>query len=155
MRLFLALAAVLFAVPAAAQAPRAADLVDWRVRAERAAPGATARLVLDATVAPGWRMYALDSPVGIPLVVTVDELPAGAAAGRLVQSEPREAYDPAFEQTYTYFAESGRVVQALRLGRSVQRGTHEVAGNVRFAVCDDRICLPPTTQAFRVPLVVE
>jgi len=149
------LVVALAALPVAAQAPRTADLVDWRVRAERAAPGATARLVLDATIAPGWRMYAIGSPVGIPLVLTVGDLPAGVTAGPVGQSETREAHDPVFEQDYPYFAESGRVVQALRVGAGARSGSYEVAGSVRFAICDDRICLPPTTQAFRVPLVVE
>lgn len=142
------------ALPAAAQV-RTSDLVEWRVRADRATSGVEARVVLDATIAPGWRLYALGSPVGIPLSVTVGELPGGVTAGALRQSAPREGYDEAFESAYPYFAESGRVVQVLRVGEGVGSGTHEVSGTVRYAVCDDRICLPPTETAFRVPLVVE
>jgi hypothetical protein len=56
---------------------------------------------------------------------------------------------------YPYFSETGRVVQVLAVGADAARGTSEVTGSVRYAVCDDRICLPPTSTAFRVPLVVE
>lgn len=155
MRRLLLLLLPLLAFPAAAQTVRTADVVDWRVRAERAAPGAEARVVLDATIQPGWRLYALGSPVGIPLEVGLEALPAGVVAGPLRQAEPLEGYDEAFASRYPYFAESGRVVQTLRVGASAARGTHEVTGAVRFAVCDDRICLPPARVPFRVPLVVE
>ena len=149
-----ALLLALAALPAAAQV-RTADVVAWRVRADRAAPGAEARVVLDATIKPGWRLYALGSPVGIPLAVSLDALPAGVRAGRLVQGAPREGYDAAFESSYPYFAETGRVVQTLHVGADAAAGAHAVSGSLRYAVCDDRICLPPAETAFRVPLVVE
>ena len=150
----LALLLALATGSAAAQVTTA-DVVSWRARAERAAPGAEARVVLDAEVAPGWRLYALGSPVGIPLTVALDALPPGVTAGRLAQTEPERAYDPVFEQHYPYFAETGRVVQRVRVGTTVAPGRYEVSGTLRYAVCDDRVCLPPTETAFRVPLVVE
>lgn len=154
MHRLLILALALVALPAVAQ-PRAADLVEWRVRADRAGPGAEARVVLDATIAPGWRLYALGSPVGIPLTLSFDGLPPGVRAGRLAQAGAREGYDAVFEAAYPYFAETGRVVQRLHVGEGVAAGTTVLEGAVRFAVCDDQICLPPTRTAFRVPLVVE
>lgn len=141
--------------PAVAAQVTTADLVTWRARAERATPGADARVVLDAAVAPGWRLYALGSPVGIPLTVSLDPLPAGVTAGPLRQSEPQQGYDPAFELDYPYFVESGRVVQTLRVARGTASGRREVSGSIRYAVCDDSVCLPPTRTAFQVPLVVE
>ena len=161
-----ALALVLLAVAASAPAGsaqtvqmgpavRTADVVTWRVRADRATPGASARLVLDAQIAPGWRLYAMGSPVGIPLTLTLDPLPAGLAAGRVAQSETRERFDPAFDADYTYFAGTARVVQQVRVAPSAAAGSHSVTGTVRYAVCDDRVCLPPTRTAFRVAVVVE
>ena len=155
MRWTLALLAALLALPAAAQPMRTADVVTWRVRADRAAPGASARLVLDAQIAPGWRLYAMGSPVGIPLTLTLDPLPPGVTRGRVAQSETRRAFDPAFDADYTYFAETARVVQRVRVAAGAARGTREVTGSVRYAVCDDRVCLPPTQTSFRVPLTVE
>ena len=149
----LTLLLALVALPAAAQTT--ADVVSWRVRADRAEPGAPARVVLDAEIAPGWRLYALGSPVGVPLAVTLDALPAGVRAGPLAQGEVREGYDAAFESAYPYFAERGRVVQRVEVGAGVRPGRYDVTGAVRYAVCDDRVCLPPTRTAFRVPLVVE
>ncbi|MGB3541899.1 MAG: hypothetical protein WBA11_03130, partial [Rubrivirga sp.] len=81
--------------------------------------------------------------------------PAGLEAGPLRQSEPREGYDPAFESDYPYFAESARIVQSVRVGRRAPLGTHQVSGTIRYAVCDDSVCLPSARTAFRVPIVVE
>lgn len=164
MRFALAALALLAvsAPPAAAQsfggpggAVRAQDLVDWRVRVQQAGRGGEARVVLDATVAPGWRLYAVDSPVGRPLSVTTEPLPEGVEALALRQSATRTAYDAAFESDYTYFAGTGRVVLPLRIARAAARGRHEVRGAVAYAVCDDSVCLPPARSAFRVPLRVE
>jgi len=152
----LALLALLLAAPTvAAQVPRASDLVSWRVRADRTAPGAEARLVLDAEVAEGWKMYAIGSPVGIPLTLALDALPSGVDVGAVRQSGAKDGYDETFASAYTYFTGAGRVVQTLRVGTATPRGTHEVTGAVRFAVCNDEICLPPVRTTFRVPLVVE
>ena len=154
MRPLLVCLVALVALPAAAQQVRAADVVTWRVRADRAAPGASARLVLDAQIADGWRLYAMGSPVGIPLTLTLDPLPEGLAAGRSGQSATRTGYDPGFESDYPYFAGTARVVQQVRVAAGARAGAREVSGSVRYAVCNDEVCLPPTQTAFRVPLVV-
>ena len=155
MRLILPLLAALLALPAAAQPMGTADVVTWRVRADRAAPGASARLVLDAQIADGWQLYAVGSPVGIPLEVTLGPLPAGVTAGRVAQSTPRTGYDPAFERDYAYHTEAARVVQRVRVAPGTPAGTRQVTGSVRYAVCNDEVCLPPAQTRFRVPLVVE
>ena len=161
MRLALCLALLLaLAAAAEAQTPsggavRTEDVVEWSVGVRHAGRGGEARVVLDARIAPGWRLYAADSPVGRPLAVTVDALPAGVEAAPLRQGAPRVGYDEAFGSDYTYFAERGRVVQPLRVGAGAAPGRYEVRGAVAYAVCDDSICLPPARASFRVPLVVQ
>lgn len=154
MKRLLPLLLLLAALPASAQL-RTADVVTWRVRADRAAPGETARLVLDAEIQPGWRLYAMRSPVGIPLTLTIDDLPAGLSLGGLQQSAPRQGFDEAFQSDYTYFSERARVIQSVRVADRTEVGRLDVTGTVRYAVCDDSVCLPPTRTTFRVPLVIE
>ncbi len=154
MRRLLPLLILLTALPASAQL-RTSDVVSWRVRADRAAPGATARLVLDAEIQPGWRLYAMRSPVGIPLTLALDGLPPGLSRGSLQQSAPTEGFDEAFQSDYTYFTQRARVVQLLRVEAGAEAGEREVTGALRYAVCDDSVCLPPTRTTFRVPLAVE
>ena len=162
MRLALALCFPLLvglSAPAGAQGtgapPRTEDVVEWSVGVRHAARGGEAAVVLDARIAPGWRLYAVDSPVGRPLSVAVGALPAGVEAGPLRQAAPRAGYDEAFGSDYTYFAGSGRFVQPLRVGAGAAPGRYEVRGSVAYAVCDDSICLPPARASFRVPLAVE
>lgn len=156
---FFALVALAWSGPAAAQgfsgeAVRTEDVVEWSVGVRHGERGGEARVVFDAEIAPGWRLYAVDSPVGRPVSVALDPLPAGVEPLALRQAAPREAYDEAFQSDYTYFAGRGRVVQPLRLGKAAARGRHEVRGVVHYAVCDDSICLPPARASFRVPLDV-
>ena len=136
-------------------AVRTEDVVEWSVGVRHAGRGGEARVVLDARIAPGWRLYALDSPVGRPLSVTVEALPDGVEAAPPRQAAPRAGYDEVFASDYTYFAERGRVVQPLRVGADAAPGRYEVRGAVAYAVCDDTICLPPARASFRVPLVVQ
>lgn len=149
------LALVTWPSEAFAQRIRTSDMVTWRVRAETAAPGESARIFLDAEIADGWRLYAFESPVGRPLVVSLDPLPSGLVAGALQQSKPSTGYDAGFEMEYPYFASSARVAQTIRVGAATPAGQHTVRGTVSFAVCDDSICLPPARVPFRVPLVVK
>lgn len=137
-----------------AQRLRASDKVTWRVRAERATPGESARILLDARIEDGWRLYAIDSQVGRPLTVTLESLPAGMVAGPLEQSEPQTGYDAGFEMAYPYFARSARLAQRIQVSGAVSPGRHTVSGSVSFTVCNDSVCLPPTRVPFRVPIEV-
>lgn len=150
--LLLALAA--WPAEAFAQRLRASDKVTWRVRADVATPGEDARILLDARIEDGWRLYAIDSPVGRPLAVTLDPLPTGMEVGPLRQTPPRTGYDAGFEMEYPYFASSARLAQTVRVSTSMAPGRHTVQGTVAFTVCDDSVCLPPARVPFRVPVVV-
>lgn len=155
MRLaLLALFAALAPLAARAQSapPRAADLVTWTARASRVTGGA--EVVLSARIARGWRMYALESAAGRPLSVELTALPAGLRAGAPRQSRPRTGHDEGLDVDYTYFAETARVAVPLATTRGLARGRHPVSGTVRFALCDDRVCLPPAAVPFQTVLHV-
>ncbi len=150
----LALASLLVATAAAAQ-PRPAEVVTWTVGSVPAARGAEARVVFTARLLPGWKMYALDSGVGRPLAVTLDPLPAGLDAGAPRQGTPARAHDDVFGAEASTFSGSARIEQPLRVSRRAARGRHTVTGNVRYAVCDATVCLPPATAPFRVSVGVQ
>ncbi len=153
MRRLLALSLLAAATAAQAQ-PRPAEVVTWTVRAESAARGAEARVVFEAALAPGWKMYALDSAVGRPLTVSLDALPSGITAGAPRQGTPQRAHDDVFDAEAATFSGSARIEQPLRVSRGTRRGRHAVSGAVRYAVCDAEICLPPAAAPFRVALAV-
>lgn len=150
----LALVSIAAATAAAQAPPRAADLVAWTVAPAVASRGGTARVVFRATIASGWRLYALGSPVGRPLSLAAETLPAGVEALPALQARPQQGYDEAFEQAYPYFSETAEVALPLRVASRAARGRHVVAGTVRYALCDDSICLPPASVSFRTTLTV-
>lgn len=153
VRLLALLALVLAVAPAQAQT-RSADVVSWAVRAEGGARGEAARVVFTATLAPGWKMYALDSEVGRPLAVALDGLPAGVTAGPPRQTGAHRGHDAAFDAEASTFTGTARVEQPLAVSRRAVAGPVAVSGTVRYAVCDAEICLPPAAAPFRVTLRV-
>ncbi|MFN3595773.1 MAG: protein-disulfide reductase DsbD domain-containing protein [Rubricoccaceae bacterium] len=137
-----------------AAAPRAADLVAWQLEAAPARRGQTARLILTARIAEGWKLYALDSEAGVPLRIELGALPSGLRAEAPRQGTPDRGLDPVLRVPFAYFAGTARFEQPLRVGRFAPRGTHRVQGHVRFTVCDDRVCLAPARVPFSAAVTV-
>ena len=72
----------------------------WRAEAAPQTVRAGERFAvrLQVEVDEGWHMYALDSPAGQPLSVSLDSLPPGIdTTGTVRQSGPTQKYDPNFE----------------------------------------------------------
>lgn len=133
---------------------RATDLVEWSARIAAGDAKGEADYVISGTVADGWRLYAIGSESGLPTTVTFGRLPEGVVArGPIRQSRPSQAVDAALGEPYTYHAGSFRFAQPLRVSRSAA-GRHRLSSQVRFAVCNDSVCLPPTTVDLRATLTV-
>ena len=125
--------------------PHPTDLVEWSARIVPGDGAGEARYVLDVTVAEGWNLYGAESEAGIPLTVTFSRLPEGVATrGGLRESRTVRGMDEALGLPYAYHVGRGRVSQGLRVDRRAS-GRHRIRASVRFAVCNDSVCLPPTT----------
>ncbi|OZC03100.1 protein-disulfide reductase DsbD domain-containing protein [Rubricoccus marinus] len=159
IRLLTAIALLAFASGASAQSSssgplRATDLVTWTARIVPGEDAGEARFVASATIADGWRLYAAESPSGIPLTLTIGALPTGVSArGGLRQTRPQEKYDEILKESYTYHSGTARVSQGLHVTTRAS-GRHRVGAEIRFAVCNDSVCLPPTTVPVRATLSV-
>lgn len=154
------LAFVLLAAPAWAQGssmsavPRTENLVTWNARVVPGDAPGEARYVLDVTVAEGWRLYGTQSQAGIPLTVSFSPFPEGVAArGGLRESRTVTGMDEALGLPYAYHLGRGQISQALRVDRRAT-GRHRLRASVRFAVCNDSVCLPPTTVETAATLAV-
>ncbi|MEM1056961.1 MAG: hypothetical protein AAGI52_15670 [Bacteroidota bacterium] len=149
----------LLAPAAAAQggfqaSPRATDLVDWTARIVPGDTPGEARYVLDVTVAEGWNLYGARSEAGIPLRVTLGPLPRGVVTrGGLRETATENGMDEALGLPYAYHTGRARISQGLRVDRRAS-GRHRIRASVRYTVCNDSVCLPPTTTDLAATLSV-
>lgn len=153
--LVLLLAPALLAPAAWGQFP-GADPVVWTTAAEpaRTEPGDVVLLTLSAEIGAGWRMYAMDSPVGKPLGVRFDAAAGLVATGPATQTEPLDGFDATLGRDYTYFSERAAVTRAFRVTEDAADGPAPIAGTVTYMVCNDEICLPPKDVPFRASVQV-
>lgn len=108
------------------------------------APGEAFEVEIEADIAAGWKMYALDSPLPSAAVEFEWEEGPFAPAGPVRQNAPVEAFDPWFKAPVRYFAEKARFVAPFRAREAVSAGDHALRGAARFMICTETVCLPPT-----------
>ena len=144
--------------PAAAQQTGAAAHVDWSVAADPAevAIGSTFDVVIRAEIADGWKMYAIDSPPPTRGVeITFDDLPQGfSRTGDVQQAEPVQTFDPNFKMEVRLFEDQARFRAPIAVSQQAEGGRQNLAGTAAYMICNDRLCLPPTTHEFTVPVSV-
>lgn len=157
----IALAMMAFASVSSARAQGiggAMEHVTWTAMAEpeAVAPGSELRVRFHATIADGWKMYAVDSPPPSRGVrVHVDSLSSAVEqTGALRQSEPEEGYDPNFEKTVRYFEDEADLGAQFAVADDPSLETVEISGAVEFMICTDQMCLPPTRSPFSVTVQV-
>ena len=118
-------------------------------------PGETVTLRLIADIRGDWHMYALDSPVGQSLDVTINALEGGAVDRPLRQSQPTKEFDPNFEHEAHFFDNAAEVRAGIRMSGDVEQGRHSLTGEIRYMVCNDTVCMPPKTTSFTAEMLVE
>ena len=126
--------------------------VPWTAWAEQYSQ--QVRVVLQAELPfaePGagqWRMYALDSPAPSRAVsVSFESLPAALTANDAVrQTGVQGGYDPYWDKSVRFF--EGRALLWSDFGTEDSVIGESVRGQIEYMICNDRICLPPTTVLF-------
>ncbi len=116
---------------------------------EQAVPaGSIAGLRIDADIAPGWHLYAMDIPPGgpIPTSFKVVENEVFSPGGEALQSEPVSWFDENFDMETNYFQGSAEFTVPVRVAESAVPGDYELIIKVEFMLCNDSTCLPPQTE---------
>jgi thiol:disulfide interchange protein DsbD len=142
----------LLALPAWAQDP-----VKWSARLDPAdaRAGEGARVIVAAKIDAPWHLYSLTRVSGpVPTSITLAPGKALTAAGKPVQPPPIKKHDPNFETQVELYEGAVAFGLPVKLAPGL-KGAQKATVKVRFQVCTDRSCLPPTTVqvpvAFTVP----
>ncbi len=157
-----ALAGLLLLAPAApAQAqtgfggedeiPKVLAIFDTRIEPADAHPGENVRLLVTATIAKGWHIYSLVpqgeyAPPPTALTVQADGLVVLAPP---YETNPVEQRDVVFDMNLAYHPNAARFYQNLQVPLDRAVGPAAVTAEIRYQVCNDRLCTPPRKQALQ------
>jgi thiol:disulfide interchange protein len=129
----------------------ALDPVSWTLSSDvtKAAPGATVPLRLTAKIDDGWHIYSVTTPPPtIPLKVTGD-------ATHVYQPKPEQKYDEALAANAEFYEKEAVFWIPFDVKKDAAAGTLEITGQVRYAACDSKRCLPPKTKPISFTLTVD
>ena len=100
---------------------------------------------LKAEIEDGWHLYSLKQPDGGPIATTL-KLPDKTDfefTGDVTTPEPITEFDRNFELDTSFFIDSAEFNAPLKAKNDSNGG--DLGVDVRFQLCNDRICLPPKT----------
>ena len=147
--LLLPLALLLTSLGAKAQIIR--DAVSWSHSVEDKSPTEKV-IVFSATIKGDWHLYGTELPSGgpTPTSLIVDKIAGAQLVGKLTASKkPIEKHDPNFDMTLRFYSGQVSFRQTLRI---TDPKAFAFSGAIRYMVCNDEQCLPPTNWDFNIAL---
>lgn len=106
-----------------------------------------AMIVFKAEIAKGWHLYSSDIPSGGPTAAFAEfeTLKGAELLGNLIPGEGAlENDDPVFGMKVRYFENEAVFIQKIKLLSK----EYEIQGFLRYGVCNDETCLPPSVYEF-------
>lgn len=100
---------------------------------------------LKAKIEGNWHLYAVEQPEGGPFptqITIVENLPF-EIDGKITSPEPITKFDPNFEIDTKFFGEKAEFNFPVKSNSETNGDI--LAVNVKYQVCDDKVCLPPKT----------
>ena len=122
--------------------------VSWSADPVTAARGETHAVInLRGSIREGWHVYALrQSATGpTPLVVAIERNDVARQDGRLAESVPTIAFEPAYGFATPYYIRDVTISVPVRLRERLAAGRQTVPVSLRYQSCDGRTCEPPKT----------
>ena len=133
-------------------AATAQQKISWSFTAKKAANNSY-ELHMTATPPPGWHIYSQTTPEGGPIPTefkftsnALVNLPAGkpAEAGKMIKY-----FDKNFKVDVKYFEGKVDFVKKVTVKGKIKTN---ISGTVESMICNDRTCMPPTTENFNITL---
>jgi thiol:disulfide interchange protein len=150
------LAAILLLSAAPYLAADRPDQVGWTLSFEPSsmAPGGKILGRLKAELNPGWHLYSFSTPGAMPTAIKLPEN-SPLAGYRVFQPKPHRAFDPNFNSdTETYEKEVTFLVEGT-LKPDLAAGLVEIALNLRYQTCSDKLCVPGKATVTAAALTVD
>jgi thiol:disulfide interchange protein len=121
--------------------------------------GEVAEIIVKASIAPGWHLYSLTpTPPPGPAPTTITVIPAPnfiSDIGPAIEDTPVSHFDPNFGKTVAYHVVSATFRVPIRIAQSVGKSVLIEPIGVQYQVCNDRVCLPPSTIRLSVPITAD
>jgi thiol:disulfide interchange protein len=121
------------------------DPAKWSLELQpvAAAPGSKVLARLEAKIEPGWHVYSPTTPPGpIRTTIRVVENPA-VGRFRVFEPKPKRVFDPYFNSdTETYEGQAAFLIE-IETKKDGASAPAEIVAEVRYQMCNDRLCLPP------------
>ncbi len=119
--------------------------VKWSVTWKVAKAGTGPSIIdLHAAIDPGWHLYSTVPVKGmgpVPTTITVQPPLDKTVDGPITESKPITKLDPNFNLVVQFFQDSAE----FQIPVNVANGTVDGTLKVRYQVCNDSTCIPPTT----------
>jgi DsbC/DsbD-like thiol-disulfide interchange protein len=143
----------------APKAPIPAETVTWSAAANTAAvkPDGALTVTLNAKVAEGWHVYALNQlPNGpTPLRISVDANAVAAANGAPTASPATKVHDAAFNLDTPLYSKAFSASVPVKIAAHASAGKQTIPVTVRFQTCNGAICQPPKTIHLSAPVTIQ
>ncbi len=130
--------------------------VTWSLTSDttKAPPGSTVSLKLTPTIEPGWHVYSLSSPQGIPTSIGFADNPS-IASFKLYQGKAERKFDQNLGGDIEVFEKDVLFPIPLALKKDAASGALELTAQVKYAACNDKMCLPPKKKTATFTLTVD
>lgn len=125
--------------------------VDWTFSAKKI-NATTYEIYLTANLEPGWHVYSQSTPDGgpIPTTISFSKNPLVSLNGKAKElGKLEQRFEELFGVDVKQFSDKVSFVQTIQVKGKVKTS---ISGNVEFMTCNDRECMPPTTQKFFIAL---
>ena len=110
---------------------------------------ANSEIVFEAKLDKGWHLYDLNLPEGGPVstVFNFETVKGAELTGPVAtNSSVVKKFDKLFEMELRWYENTAVFVQKIKV---TNPANFEISGNVTYMACNDKSCLPPTSEEFQ------
>ncbi len=142
---------VIFSFFTVASFAQTKDVVKFSYEAKKKANGEY-DILITASLQKPWHIYSQNTEKGGPLPTKINFSPNPLLTlqGKVKEEGKLEkVFDENFKKNVLYYSNKVVFVQTVKLKGKVQTN---ITGNIKYMVCDDEMCLPPTKKSFDIKL---